>query len=118
MTDVDGISGMHVEIARGTLAIESAIREASAAAAVGRCILVACLVPFRYHSVPYRQGWQFSLSRCGQPPVVVSRHPYKRDVEGQAVRLHRANSEGDLRDDAAFAELIQELAAFSDGAVE
>ncbi len=101
--------------AAGTIAIAEAVQAATEAAAAGRCVIIAGLVSSAYRSLGQQQAWQFSLSHWGRLPVVVSVHRYKRNAEAQVVRVNRASRERDLRDDAAFAALIQELAAFGDG---
>jgi hypothetical protein len=112
MTDADTTVLVRVTRAAGTIQIEKAVQ---AAAAAGHCHIVAGILPVRHGPLGQRGGWQFSLSHRGQPLVVITQHQYKRDAEAQVVRVSRANSERDLRDDAAFAQLIQELAAFGDG---
>ncbi len=114
MTNADDTVPVHVIRAAGTIAIAEAVQGATEAAAAGRCVLIAGLVPRAYHAPGQQQAWQFSLSRWGQPPVVVSGHHYKRDAEAQVRRVQAATAHRDLRDDAVFAALIHELAAFGD----
>ncbi len=109
---------MRVVLAFGTTEIEEAVQRATLVAAVGRCLIVDGLVPIIRRPPTQHGGWQFRLSHWGRPPVVVSMHRLRRDAEAQMGRVYRANSERDLRDEAAFAALIQALAAFGDGAVE
>ncbi|HSH82715.1 MAG TPA: hypothetical protein VLA19_29635 [Herpetosiphonaceae bacterium] len=115
MTKADETVPVRVVRAAGTVRIAEAVQRATEAAAAGECVLVAGLVPRAYHTPGQQQAWQFSLSRWGWPPIVVSVHHYKRDAEAQVVRVNRASGTRDVRDDATFATLIQELAAFGDG---
>ncbi len=118
MTSTDGLVPVRVLLAFGTVEIDAAVLRATLVAAAGRCLVVAGLVPIIRRPPTQHGGWQFRLSHWGRPSVVVSMHRLRRDAEAQMGRVYRANSERDLCDEAAFAALIQALAAFGDGAVE
>ena len=115
MTNTDVAIPVRVIRALGTLRIAEVGQWARAAAEAGHCLVVAGIVPVIHFSPRQHQGWQFSLSHWGRPPVVVSMHQYKRDADAQVRRVHAASAHRDLGNDAAFAALIQELAAFGDG---
>ncbi len=115
MSNADQVAQPRVVLAFGTMEIDAAVQRATLVAAAGRCLVVAGLVPIIRRPPTQHRGWQFRLSHWGRPPVVVSMHRLRREAEAQMGRVHRANSERDLRDDAVFAALIQELAAFGDG---
>ena len=103
-----------VVIAKGTIDIAAAVQNATAAAAAGRCVIVAGIV-FNAGRWPRKwKHWQFSLSPWGQPPIPVSRHHYLRDAEAQARRVLAATHRRDLCDGGTFAAFIQELAVFGD----
>ncbi len=112
MSNADGTALPRVVFAYGTMEIDEAVQGAGVAAATGRCYVVAGIT-----SIPRRPpmrygGWRFSLSRCGQPPVVISLHRFRRDAEAQMARVYWASRERDLGDDGVFETFIQELAAF------
>ena len=98
--------------------IAGAVQRATVATTARRCILVAGLIFTAYHQPRLYRGWQFRLSHCGRPPVIVSMHRLRSDAEAQMGRVYRANRAHDLRNDAVFAALIQELAAFGDRELE
>ncbi len=116
MTNTDRPVPVRVLPALGTIDIAEAVQRARGVATVGRCIVVVGVVFTTYHPPRLHRGWQFRLSHWGRPPVAVSMHRLRRDAEAQMGRVYRANSERDLSDDTVFAALIQELAAFGDGA--
>ncbi len=115
MTKADETVPVRVVRAAGTVRIAEAVQRATEAAAAGECVLVAGLVFIAYQAPRQPHAWQFSLSHWGRPPVVVSVHRLKRAAEAQVERVNRASGTRDVRDDATFATLIQELAAFGDG---
>ncbi len=112
--DAGGTLRATVVIARGTIAIAKAMQDATLAAAAGRCVLVAGLVPISGSPGDKRELWQFSLSHWGQPRALVSVHRYKRDAEAQAGRVYAASAHRDLSDGPTFAAFIQELPTFGD----
>ena len=115
MTTSDTTPVVRVLRAAGTDAIAAAVQQATTFAAVGQCVVVAGLVFISTHSPRKPHAWQFSLSHWGREPVVVSVHRYKRDAEEQVVRVQLMSRKRDLRDDAAFAALVEALAAYGDG---
>ncbi len=114
MTNAGGTVPVRVIRAVGTIAIAEAVQRATEAATAGRCHVVAGIVFIGHRPSAQHGGWQFSLSHWGRPPVVLSRHRLKQHVGVQVARVRRALRERDLSDAAAFAALIQELAAFGD----
>ncbi|HSH81852.1 MAG TPA: hypothetical protein VLA19_25275 [Herpetosiphonaceae bacterium] len=114
MSNADGAALPRVVLAYGTIEIDAAVQRAGVAAAAGRCHIVAGITSIPRRAPAQYAGWRFSLSRCGQPPVVISVHRLKRDAEAQLVRVHRASRERDLSDDGVFEAFIQELTEFGD----
>ncbi len=114
MSNADGAAPPRVVFAYGTMEIDEAVQRAGVAALAGHCYVVAGITSIPRRPPMRYAGWRFSLSRYGQPPVVISLHRFRRDAAAQMERVHRTSRERDLRDDAVFAALIQELAAFGD----
>jgi len=94
--------------------IDEAVQRAGVAAAAGHCYIVAGITSFPRRAPAQYAGWRFSLSRCGQAPVVISLHRLKRDAEAQLERVYLAGRKRDLSNDEVFEAFTQELAAFGD----
>ena len=99
-------------VADGTVTIDEALARAEERAACGKSPIVVGIV-----RNPNSTCWWVCLARQRTAIMWVSAHRLRRQAEAQ-IALVEHPAQGDLDDDAAFAGLVQDLAAHGDDELE
>ena len=100
---------LQIVVVCGTQNIEAVRTWAANAATRGQFTIVVGIV-----RSPITRCWYVGLSRQGDPLAWISIHRLKRDAEQQIPLVLSAGEQSDLRDDACWQNLLNDLAGRSE----
>ena len=102
-----------VIVGLGTLSLDQALQRARELDPGRKAAMVVGIV--RHPNTPC---WWVCIARCGRDVRWVSAHRLRREAEAQVMRVQRAVGQGALWDDGVFVQLLNQLMAEGDPALQ